>query len=287
MLKQCLKYDFKSVMRLWWIIAVIMAGASVVAGLGLRFFSQTVSTNDPNTAMLILSIFAMFSSMLCLFAMVAGITVSFILIFWRMYTHFYTDEGYLTFTLPVKRSTLYLSKVIMGTVLEVATILILIFGIAFLMLVVPPTESGGIFNTVAFEGLFESISGLVQSAGWWLVLWVPIVLAILVLGVLWGNGLIYLCITIGAVVAKKHKLIAAIGIYYLVNSIVSFVGQILYLFFYAGIIGVFTTAATAGGAIMNLSITAVLLIAALLLACMAAVVHFITVNKIEKKLNLA
>ena len=41
--------------------------------------------------------------------MVMGMTVSFILIFWRMYTHFYTDQGYLTFTLPAKPSHILLS----------------------------------------------------------------------------------------------------------------------------------------------------------------------------------
>lgn len=287
MLKTCLKYDFKSVMRLWWILAVSMAGAAVIAGLGLRFFTQCTIREDVAPALSILSIFAMFGSMLCLFAMIAGTVISFILVFWRMYTHFYTDEGYLTFTLPVKRSTLYLSKVIMGTVVQAATLLIVILGILFVVMVAVPTEGGEIFNSMIFEEIFTSLSDLWQTVGWWLWLWIPLILVLLVLYGLWANGLIYLCITIGAVVAKKHKLLAAIGIYYLVNSMVSFVMQMIGVLLSSGVTWIFVVTALKGGITLNLTVTIVLLIAVCLLACMAATLHFITINKLERKLNLA
>lgn len=287
MLKKCLRYDFRSVMRLWWIIAVSMAGAAIVSGLGIRFFTQCMIQDDPDPTLTILSTFSMIVSVLLIFALAAGTTVSFILIFWRMYTHFYTDEGYLTFTLPVKRSTLYLSKVIMGTVLQAATVLLLILGIAFILLVASPTTDGEILNTMIFDEILEGLPALIESSGWWLLLWTPVAAAIALLMGLFSNGLIYLCITIGAVVAKKHKLLAAIGVYYLGTSIVSFGAQIGVMFLSAGIAGIFMAAGQGGQTVMNLTITAVLLIAALMLACLAAIVHFMTVNKIEKKLNLA
>ena len=149
MLKKCLKYDFEAVMRTWWIVALSMLGAAVIAGLGFRFFSQCMVAEEVHEGLAILSAFVAMGSYFCILAMIIGMTVSFILIFWRMYTHFYTDQGYLTFTLPVKRSTLYLSKVIMGTLLQFATILVLIFGVLFIVLVAPPTESGEFF--LSFE----------------------------------------------------------------------------------------------------------------------------------------
>ena len=289
MLKKCLKYDFRSVMRLWWIIAVSMVGASILSGLGIRFFTQCMMQDDLSVGLSLLSIFTFFISVLLILALAAGTTVSFILVFWRMYTHFYSDEGYLTFTLPVKRSTLYLSKVIMGTILQAATVVILILGVAFIMLVAVPTTDGSLLDTSIYQEMADAfgLPALVESAGWWLALWVPLALVIALLMGLWGNGLIYLCITIGAVIAKKLKLLAAIGIYYLVSSIVSVVGQIGTMFLSAGISGIFTAAAESGGSVLNLTITTVMLIVALLLACMVTIVHFITVNKIETKLNLA
>jgi hypothetical protein len=288
MLKKCLKYDFRSVFRLWWIMAVSMLGAAIVAGLGIRFFSQCAASPDVPEGLLVISSFTMIGSMFCIMAMVMGMTVSFILVFWRMYTHFYTDEGYLTFTLPVKRSTLYLSKVIMGTLLQFATILVLIFGVLFIALVAPPTESGEFFLSFeAFQAIGEFFANSWDACGAWVILWVPTVLAILLLLGLFQSGLIYLCITIGAVVAKKHKLIAAIGIYYGVNTVVGLIGEFILMFLMAGVIGIITAAMYAGGAVMGLTITAVLLIIALAFATLAAIVHFMALNKIEKKLNLA
>ena len=288
MLKKCLKYDFRSVFRLWWIMAVSMLGAAVVGGLGIRFFSQCASSPDVPEGLFVLSTFAMIGSIFCLMAMVMGMTVSFILVFWRMYTHFYTDEGYLTFTLPVKRSTLYLSKVIMGTLLQFATILVLILGILFVVLVAPPTESGEFFlDFEAFRAIGEFFANAWEACGAWVILWVPTVLAILLLLGLFQSGLIYLCITIGAVVAKRHKLIAAIGIYYGVNMAVGLVGEIILILMAAGIVAILLTALMAGGAIMGLTVTALLFIVALALAVLSAILHFMTVNKLERKLNLA
>ncbi len=288
MLKKCLKYDFEAVLRTWWILAVSMLGASVIAGLGFRFFSQCMVADEVNEGLTVLAAFVAIGSYFCLLAMIMGMTVSFILIFWRMYTHFYTDQGYLTFTLPVKRSTLYLSKVIMATVLETATVGILILGILFIALVVPPTEGGEFFISLDWlSAIGEVLGHLVDVAGWWLILWIPAAVAILVLFALFQNGLIYFCITMGAVVAKRHKLIAAIGIYYGVNLAVGLIGEIIFLFLTAGIITIIMAALASGGVIMGLTITAILFIVALAMAVLSAILHFMTVNKLEQKLNLA
>ena len=288
MLKKCLKYDFEAVLRTWWILAVSMLGASVIAGLGFRFFSQCMMADDLNEGLMVLSVFVAIGSYFCLLAMIMGMTVSFILIFWRIYTHFYTDQGYLTFTLPVKRSTLYLSKVIMGTVLEAATVGILILGILFMVLVVPPTEGGEFFLSLDWlSAIGEVLGQLVDVAGWWLILWIPTGVAILLLFALFQNGLIYFCITVGAVVAKRHKLIAAIGIYYGVNVAVGLIGEIIFLFLTAGITTIIMAALASGGVIMGLTITAILFILALAMAVLSAILHFMTVNKLEQKLNLA
>ena len=288
MLKKCLKYDFEAVMRTWWIVAVSMMGAAVIAGLGFRFFSQCMVADEVNEGLTVLAAFVAIGSYFCIMAMIIGMTVSFILIFWRMYTHFYTDQGYLTFTLPVKRSTLYLSKVIMATVLEAATVGILILGILFIALVVPPTEGGEFFINLDWIGAIgDFLQGLVDVAGWWLILWIPAAVAIRVLFALFQNGLIYFCITMGAVVAKRHKLIAAIGIYYGVNLAVGLIGEIIFLFLTAGIITIIMAALASGGVIMGLTVTAILFIVALAMAVLSAILHFMTVNKLEQKLNLA
>ena len=108
MLKKCLKYDLRAIHRIWWILAVSMLAASVVVAVCVRAFSQNMWDMSMDTTGLdvFVTLFGGAGAVLGFIAMAACLSVSLILVYWRTYTHFYTDEGYLTFTLPVKRSTL-------------------------------------------------------------------------------------------------------------------------------------------------------------------------------------
>jgi hypothetical protein len=219
--------------------------------------------------------------------------VSVIIVYWRTDTHFFTDEGYLTFTLPVKRSTLYLSKVLTATLVEVVTVVIFILGICLILLIAPPsTYDGQIINLAAFSGvgelfgsLFKGIFGL--EGGGWVIVWLIAAIPFLLMSQLYNSGLIFLCMTIGSVIAKKHKLLASIGIYYGFTAVLSFVSQFASLFLSSGIVSVIFVAASGGMTSAGLTVTAVILVADLIMACLAVLLHFITVHLLEKKLNLA
>lgn len=286
MLKKCLKYDLRSIMRIWWIVAVTMVGASLIAGLGFRFFFESMlNTTEETAGLALLSVFGMMAATLCIFVLVAAVSVSFILVYWRIYTHFFTDEGYLTFTLPAKRSTLYLSKVLTACIVDSASVLLLILGILTAVVIAIPTTDGSLINPVVFDAIGKLLSGLGDLAGGWLILWIPLAIVALLTVELATNGLLFLCITVGAVLAKKHKLIAGIGIYYLVTTVVSFVGQFLMMFAAEGIVVVLAMFTEMG--LAGLGISLVLLLAGLVGACMATFLHFFTLNKLETRLNLA
>ena len=295
MLKKCLKYDLQSVVRVWWILAATMLGAALIAGLAFRTFIEiTMNPSEEADILFFLAIIGLIGAMLCILAMVAALVVSVIIVYWRTYTHFFTDEGYLTFTLPVKRSTLYLSKVVTATIVEVATILLFTLGVCLILLIAPPstydgqiinpvvfTEVGGLFTT-AFSGLF-GIEG-----GGWVIVWLIAAIPFLLMSQLYGSGLTFFCMTVGSVIAKKHKLLAAIGIYYGFTAALSFVSQFASLFLSSGVVSVIAVVATGGGAVTTgLTVTAIILIADLIMACLAVLLHFITVHLLEKKLNLA
>ena len=293
MLKKCLRYDLQAISRIWWILAATMMGAALVASLALRAFLEISTDPDAEEVLFILAMIGMIGAMLCIMAMVAALVISVILVYWRMYTNFYTDEGYLTFTLPVKRSTLYLSKVLTAAIVETATLLIFLLGVILILLIAPPsTYSGQIINPVAltsvgdlFGYLASGIFGI--SGGGWTVVWVIAALPFLLLSQLYASGLVFLCMTIGSVIAKKHKLLAAIGLYYGFTAAISFVSQFAALFLSAGIVGTIGIAVTGGITTLGVTVTAIILIADLVMACLAALLHFITVHLLEKKLNLA
>jgi hypothetical protein len=281
------------VIRIWWILAATMLGAALIAGLAFRGFTEAISHSDTDSVIQIIAIFGVLGAGLCLLAMVAALVVSVIIVYWRTYTHFFTDEGYLTFTLPVKRSTLYLSKVLTATLVEVVTVAIFILGICLILLIAPPsTHDGQIINLAAFSGvgelfgsLFKGIFGL--EGGGWVIVWLIAAIPFLLMSQLYNSGLIFLCMTIGSVIAKKHKLLASIGIYYGFTAVLSFVSQFASLFLSSGIVSVIFVAASGGMTSAGLTVTAVILVADLIMACLAVLLHFITVHLLEKKLNLA
>lgn len=293
MLKKCLKYDVQSVVRIWWILAATMLGAALIAGLAFRGFTEAISNPATDNFLQVVSIFGIIGAMLCILAMVAALVVSVIIVYWRTYTHFFTDEGYLTFTLPVKRSTLYLSKVLTATIVEVVTALVFILGVCIILLIAPPSaHDGQIINPVLFTemgGLFgEMFKGLFGiEGGGWIIVWSIAAIPFLLMSQLYNSGLIFLCMTIGSVIAKKHKLLASIGIYYGFTAVLSFVSQFASLFLSSGIVSVIVVSANGGITTAGITVTAIILIADLIMACLAALLHFITVHLLEKKLNLA
>lgn len=289
MLKKCLKYDLRAVHRIWWILAVTMVAASAVVAICIRALAQNMwnMTEESSGLEVLITLFGGAGAMLGFIAMVACLSVSVILVYWRTYTHFYTDEGYLTFTLPVKRSTLYLSKVITAAIVELSTGLLFVLGIALILLVAPPTEDGALLNPIVYTGLADLLGEAWKLVGGWMILWIVAALPIPLLACLFTSGMTMLCITVGAVIAKKHKLLAAIGIYYGVTTVLSFVGQLIMTFLSGGMVGIFGYAFDAGMTPAGLTVTAVLVAVSAITACIGVTLHFITVHLVEHRLNLA
>ena len=296
MLKKCLKYDLAAVFRILWILLIIMLGAVLAAGVSMRVCIESAQflgtePHDPSPIIMfpvILGVFGgYFSAIGCFIAAVGCATVCSILTYWRVYSNFFTDEGYLTFTLPVKRSTLYLSKVITAAIVELSTGLLFVLGIALILLVAPPTEDGALLNPIVYTGLADLLGEAWKLVGGWMILWIVAALPIPLLACLFTSGMTMLCITVGAVIAKKHKLLAAIGIYYGVTTVLSFVGQLIMTFLSGGMVGIFGFAFDAGMTPAGLTVTAVLVAVSAITACIGVTLHFITVHLVEHRLNLA
>ena len=96
--------------------------------------------------------------------------------------------------------------------------------------------------------------------------------------------LVAICITFAAVIAKKYKLFAAIGIYYIASAVVSFVGQFALMFGSMSLAGIFSSIPEGSvlgvGALMLLSI---LLLSSAICVCLYSLELFM----LEKKLNLS
>lgn len=148
-------------------------------------------------------------SMTAVLAVTLSMAASVFYVLWRYYRSRFTEEGYLTYTLPVNNHQLMLSS-ILASVLE-----ILLVGLAT---VAAMAIAFGIF---AAELPWNEVDrGLVWSRFRELLSLRPVagdVLLVLLNMVLMGLAALLtlmLAVTIGATAAKKHPILLAIAVYY-------------------------------------------------------------------------
>ena len=280
MLVKVLKYDMRAVWRIWWIMTLGVLGVSLVGAVGLRTVITLIEA-DKFALLIFLGILLVVGSVL---AIVASAIVTEILIYVRFYKNFFTDEGYLTFTLPVRRGTLLFSKTLNALIWTMAEMLLIVVCICLLIFLGIPSD----VSEELVRGFSMSGSMIHAQIGFWIV---PCVLAIVffvILSALFSINLIQLCITVGSVLAKKAKILAAVGIYYAINMTFSFGSQILSLIFTLLMgTGMTVIIEQAAPMMQGALVTLVLLIVCCMMAALAAVMYFITQTILERKLNLA
>ncbi|MBE6597469.1 MAG: hypothetical protein E7641_07345 [Ruminococcaceae bacterium] len=285
MFLKLLKYDIRSVWRIWWIAAVSLPALSVVGALAMRIFTESI--DDPDGAVII-PIFALLLGIGCIFAIALSFVLTMVLVYLRFYKNLYSDEGYLTFTLPVSRREIFFAKTVNAFIwYAIHFVLLICCGLIF-FLIVPPSENGKLLNTVVFELLGNLVRSIFESNGLWMIPIFLVAIFILIVYALYSISFYHLCITIGAVIAKKMKLLAAVGVYYAVSSALSLFLQIVFIFavpvyingmeLYVNTESVFDT----GGITFFL-----LLIVAMFFSALALTMYGLTQKLIDRKLNLA
>ncbi|MBS5843899.1 MAG: hypothetical protein KIC77_10535 [Clostridiales bacterium] len=217
MLKKLLKYDMKSMVHLLVPLSIAVVGTTIAGTAALRIM-QTID-NTKNASWILTSALALIFVSTIL-ALLAFSVFSEILIMYRYYTHLFTDEGYLTFTLPVKTSSILNSKLINALIWSVYTVLVVFFCI--FLYVIFGTAEEGLINSKIFTEIKNALELLTQTYSAWVILkYIVEIVVIFIISLLYGVLSIYLALTIGSIIAKKHKILAAIGIYYGLNTVMS------------------------------------------------------------------
>ncbi len=221
MLGKLLKYDFKSVFKFWWIAALTSFVLSLIGGgcITVLRAERDLPTVVNASAMFVL-IIAIVS--VCVFCIVPTI-----IILIRYYKNFFTDEGYLTFTLPVKVKTLINSKLIMSVTLMLATAIVLALDV-FTMLGIGFAQE--IFSKEFLDRILFLVKELANHVGAYLVLYGVEAVLFVLLSVIGFYLFLFCCITLASVITKKARVVTAIAIYYGVNCIVTFVMEIFVIF---------------------------------------------------------
>ena len=278
MLTKLMRYDFRAVLTFWWIPAVILLGLSPLTGLFLY-----LSDHMEMTSVMYVTVSFIMGLLVFVYVITFAVTIFLFLFacFRRLYTHFYTDEGYLTFTLPVPRRTLLLSKTLVTFIMTAATGLVCC--VSIMLLFVSGGAGADFFGGIGrfFKGIFETYGGVGA-------LYIAEVAVLAVLLLCFYLLLIQFSITLGAILAKKLKLLAAFGLYYAISNALGFL-----LVLFVQFLSAFTAAAAfrfAGQMSMGRLygiIGLILFMGMLFLALLDTMLYLLTLSSIERRLNLA
>ena len=230
MLGKLIAYEFRALWKPALIVLLIMAVAGVAGTLscnaldivsdyygGLKVGASDVA-GDVAIALVLFTFFAGF-------VVWAGVIALFIVVVNRFYRTMFTDQGYLTLTLPISTAALVLAKYLVGFILMLVGVALAI-GVYSMMLGSMMGEYGPSATTVILAmlgggfGFFNDSEPLAAVAG--------TVNTIISVG--YQLGLAWLALALGAWWAKRHKVAAAVGIFlgfgWLVSLVFSIAGVI-------------------------------------------------------------
>ena len=208
MLGKLFKHQMKSVSK----VLIIIHAALLLLGLFLGITAPNFAeSSEFFNAYEFIFVFAM---VLYIFLLAGVLMATYILLGIRFYRNMFTDEGYLTHTLPVKTGTLMFSHILTFTVWYVISMIVMFLSIALLVI----GAGGG-------SELFELISYLPEVYNTSMPVLILAVAQYLIVGAISAATMIYLSTCIGNLFAP-HKVIASIVSYIILYIIVMIVSMI-------------------------------------------------------------
>ena len=229
MFSKLLKYEWKANAKLLWILSLCALGAGVMGTLVTRLMVY-LDKNAEQVDMVILGNMGLGSILAFICVALIGylLAVQFINLF-RFYKSRFTDQGYLTFTLPVTPHHIFLSSFL--NILFWLLISFAVFCISGLMIAVIGAWDVWENSFISADDVIDigqSLDDVLsQEPGYRLNLILTVVGV--VIEVLYNIFLLMTCITLGCVIARKGKIFLTIGLYYGITMGVSIVESTLAL----------------------------------------------------------
>lgn len=264
MFTKLLKHEFQSCKKS---IGVISIATLLAAVLGYVMMLIAISNLEIriNNVLSSLSVLLQGSIFLMLAVYLIGGNIY---LYIRFYKTKFTDEGYLTFTLPASTHQILLSSIL--NIIIWQFIITLVFIISIFIIIAP--------LLVKFQNDFNIIGNLIKNSR--LITVTPNIIFSSIMEMLsafcYSIILPLFSITVGSLHAKKHKLLASFGFGYVINMAFSFITSIISIIELAG-----NNSASEG--IYNIIPTVIISFITITLSVFG---YFIMHQMIEDKLNI-
>lgn len=285
MLGKLFKHDMRALSKTVLYVLLAVIALSLLATATTAIELRMSANNSPMSLLGDSPIYAMFTTMQTL--TVIAIAASGLLVLFFICHHFYRnmfcDEGYLTHTLPVRPSALLWSKLLSGQLwILLSTISI---GLAIAIFLLGGTSPDTLFNTGLFAEMFDLFKTV--EIGQEVVGLLLLFLLGLVLASFSSMLQIYLALTIGCAIGKKHRVAIAVGMYFGISFVLSMLSSALSApVLLSRMFGVATIAAENAETVLVNTFSGALWLQAGISAVTSAVFFVVTEYLMRRKLNL-
>ena len=222
MFTKLLKHEWRATRGMLGTLCLVCLGASLLGGGTMRYLITASYADAQHHAIVVLNVLAMVAAIIAV--AVTGVAALFLFI-GRFYKSRFTDEGYLTFTLPVNTHQNLLASMANTAIGMVIIFFVICAALAVWMLI----------GFSAIPGFYERVQEVLPEV------WAEIRreigrvensdifggIALFLVNVLTGSVcelvVLMLSVTIGSIIAKKHKILTAVGVYYGIHVVLSMV----------------------------------------------------------------
>lgn len=207
MVKKLIKYDLMAFAKVMLPIEIALLGVAALYRFVSLFENESTAYSIFNVSTIIILVIASLTALLMttIYSMV------------RFYKNLYTQEGYLSFTLPVTPSAHIVSKLVVSFIFDIVT-LVTVF-VSFCI------ATAGDVLTECFKAGGYLFSKIAEKIGGQTPLYIVEFIVMLIVYILAFHLLTYMCISIGQC-ANKHKVLLAVGIYFAVYTAKQIAGTI-------------------------------------------------------------
>lgn len=215
MLRKLITYEIKATSRFFLPLFAVFAGTSLI----LKIYFSLLPNDSQNALTGLIGIL-----FICCYAllMIGLFGMCYFICFYRFYKNIYSDESYLTLTLPVRADSHIISKLLTSIFWILISILLIIASV-FLFLAGTQVFSELINN---FGEYVQQIYKIYIEGGGTSLMTVSCILSIL-LQIVSVPLFIYMCIAIGGLF-PNHKLSASIAAFFIIQIGLSFFFTIFY-----------------------------------------------------------
>lgn len=205
MFGKLLKHEWRATAPTLGLLNLAVLVTAGLGGIALRMMvNENLQTELTKAILVVVLIFAFIAMGVCAVAWQVILLV-------RFYRSRFTDQGYLTFTLPVNVHQVFLSSGVNMMIWNVISTLVLL--VSFTLLFSLGLGEHMQEMTEAWEYMTDELTmpkSYLVSVGIMALAAIP-----------YSAVIAQTCLTVGATVAKKHKILASVASFYVVNLVTS------------------------------------------------------------------